>query len=433
MIPGPTCALSCDGPPMSDPTDYTPEYNFSGFQANSPLSPLPATKLDAELANISTAIADHASAIEDVRRSDGALKNNIVTYDSLSKSLQLTFDPTNGDAVAAAIAVAQAAAAAASGSSTSAATSATNAATSAAQAAASAGSVNLTLFLSKAGNLAGIGAPDTARANISAMKTDASDATGRLTRFAANNVVIDWNSATGSGWYTGASAANSPPGFANWVAQVIAVESTGFCTQTAYPYGAATSGHTSDVTPFRRWSYDPGTGRVWTPWESASTVAVGSIHWFSASIAPTGYVKADGSLLSRTTYPALYSYAASSGSFVAEASWSTFNGAYSSGDLTTTFRVPDLRGEFIRGWDNGRGVDAGRPIGSFQGDLLRDHTHPYNNGSNNNGGGGNGGYSGTGNILNQNTNAATTGGVNGGLGGAETRPRNVALLPCIKT
>ncbi|UWU83155.1 hypothetical protein N2605_26910 [Bradyrhizobium yuanmingense] len=109
---------------MSDPTDYTPSYSFSGFRASSPVTPLPASKLDDELARISEAVNDHADAINDVRRSDGALKNNIVAYDSLSRSLQLTFDPTNGEAVAAPIAVAQAAATAASGSATSAGTSA---------------------------------------------------------------------------------------------------------------------------------------------------------------------------------------------------------------------------------------------------------------------------------------------------------------------
>ena len=41
-------------------------------------------------------------------------------------------------------------------------------------------------------------------------------------------------------------------------------------------------------------------------------------------------------------------------------------GSFSSGDLTTTFRLPDLRGEFLRFWDDGRGVDAGRTMGSWQ-------------------------------------------------------------------
>lgn len=36
--------------------------------------------------------------------------------------------------------------------------------------------------------------------------------------------------------------------------------------------------------------------------------------------------------------------------------------------------VPDLRGEFIRGWDNGRGVDVGRSFRSAQGDAIRNIT-----------------------------------------------------------
>jgi microcystin-dependent protein len=37
--------------------------------------------------------------------------------------------------------------------------------------------------------------------------------------------------------------------------------------------------------------------------------------------------------------------------------------------------VPDLRGEFIRGWDHGRGVDAGRGLRSFQNALVGNHQH----------------------------------------------------------
>jgi len=96
------------------------------------------------------------------------------------------------------------------------------------------------------------------------------------------------------------------------------------------------------------------------------------------------------------------------------------------GDGSTTFNVPDLRGEFVRGWDDARGVDSGRVFGSAQTDLLRNHTHDYQapsisasmtTGASNN-------------VL---TSASTaTGNPNGGLGGAETRPRNIALLKCIK-
>ncbi|KGQ55484.1 hypothetical protein IE01_08215 [Gallibacterium anatis DSM 16844 = F 149] len=42
-------------------------------------------------------------------------------------------------------------------------------------------------------------------------------------------------------------------------------------------------------------------------------------------------------------------------------------------------RLPDLRGEFIRGWDNGRGVDSGRSLLSNQGDAIRNITGSINN------------------------------------------------------
>lgn len=41
-------------------------------------------------------------------------------------------------------------------------------------------------------------------------------------------------------------------------------------------------------------------------------------------------------------------------------------------------QLPDLRGEFIRGWDNGRGVDEGRQVLSWQRDSLKSHTHNVN-------------------------------------------------------
>jgi len=69
---------------------------------------------------------------------------------------------------------------------------------------------------------------------------------------------------------------------------------------------------------------------------------------------------------------------AASGNIVSDASWlAGSSGAFSTGDLSTTFRLPDARGEFIRGYDDGRGVDSGRVIGARQADSLKDHTHSY--------------------------------------------------------
>ena len=90
--------------------------------------------------------------------------------------------------------------------------------------------------------------------------------------------------------------------------------------------------------------------------------------------------------------------------------------AYPSGVL------PDLRGEFIRGWDNGRGVDLGRNIGSWQVDELKAHTHKYN-----------GGYK----TANAYANSNNTGFLPAeqesvATGGAETRPRNIAFMYIVR-
>jgi len=69
---------------MADPSKYQPSYNFTDFQTGSPTQPLPAPQVDNELANIATSVNATVDALKDVRRSDGALKNAIVTPDSLS-------------------------------------------------------------------------------------------------------------------------------------------------------------------------------------------------------------------------------------------------------------------------------------------------------------------------------------------------------------
>jgi microcystin-dependent protein len=152
----------------------------------------------------------------------------------------------------------------------------------------------------------------------------------------------------------------------------------------------------------------------------ANNVPAGAINYFAMSTAPTGYLKANGADISRTTYAALF------------AAISTTFGV---GDGSTTFTLPDLRGEFVRGWADGRAVDTGRTFGSAQGEAFASHTHPYTTsyylGSGSPGFDGNaisgnnvqGGFSSFAAIPTQNT---------GGTGGTETRPRNIALLACIK-
>ena len=135
--------------------------------------------------------------------------------------------------------------------------------------------------------------------------------------------------------------------------------------------------------------------------------------------APSGYLKANGAAVSRTVYKALF-----------DAIGVTFGG----GDGSTTFNVPDLRNEFIRGWADGAGVDAARALGTWQVGSVESHTHappagltrPWLSNA----------FSGDGEIDSSNVTGpserSSQPGNTQAYGGVETKPRNVALLACIK-
>lgn len=72
---------------MADPQKYHRGYSFSGYQATNPKQPLPGPRVDDELENIELSIGETIDALEDIRRSDGQLKNGIVTEDSLAPGL----------------------------------------------------------------------------------------------------------------------------------------------------------------------------------------------------------------------------------------------------------------------------------------------------------------------------------------------------------
>ena len=101
-------------------------------------------------------------------------------------------------------------------------------------------------------------------------------------------------------------------------------------------------------------------------------MAISGTGFYSGGAVPVGTVisqagsaslgmdwgEADGGVMSASAYPELFARIGY-----------TFGGA---GDV---FLKPDLRGEFQRGWDDGRGVDAGRVFGSSQSDDNKSHTH----------------------------------------------------------
>lgn len=138
-------------------------------------------------------------------------------------------------------------------------------------------------------------------------------------------------------------------------------------------------------------------------------VPVGSIHAFvTLASVPSDYLVLNGSSFSSVTYPDLFAVLGS-----------------------TT--LPDMRGEFPRAADLGRGVDAGRAVGSWQTDGIKSHSHSYS-----------GAYSPDGQQRNSSgirimadgddsyrTGSFTTANVtNGGIN--ETRPRNIAWVYAIK-
>jgi len=89
----------------------------------------------------------------------------------------------------------------------------------------------------------------------------------------------------------------------------------------------------------------------------ASALPVGSVIAFPVNKVAPGFLELDGSVKSAAAYPDLVTF---------------LGGAFNKGDEGAgNFRLPESRGEFLRGWDHGRGVDVGRAIGSYQLDAMQ--------------------------------------------------------------
>ena len=120
--------------------------------------------------------------------------------------------------------------------------------------------------------------------------------------------------------------------------------------------------------------------------------------WLSTSI-PENHLEIKGQILNKSDYPVFFkNYGITAGQFT----------------------LPNTRGEFVRGFDNGRGIDSDRILGSYQEDDLKAHTHKYFR-DNTGGGAASAGGSNSGNDADT-----------GSTGGIETRPRNIAMIYIIK-
>jgi len=164
-------------------------------------------------------------------------------------------------------------------------------------------------------------------------------------------------------------------------------------------------------------------------------VPSGSVFCIAVASVPSNYLECNGAAVSRTTYSALFA---------------VIGTAYGAGNGSSTFNIPDLRGEFIRGFDNGKGTDSGRAIATAQSSQNKQHNHsasssvsdpghghtmPYTNSDHNDGlvnESGDGGQAGTHNV-NSNTTGISVSTTVANDGGTESRPRNIAMMYVIKT
>lgn len=164
---------------------------------------------------------------------------------------------------------------------------------------------------------------------------------------------------------------------------------------------------------------DDNTGNGRWVLQKQSGVPVGTtIEWRTATV-PDDYLECDGSAISRTTYASLFA---------------VIGTMYGVGDGSTTFNIPDDRGEFKRGFDNTAGNDpdaasradrgdgtTGDNIGTKQSDEIGSHTHSAKTTTNNP------------NVTTGGTAiAGWSDGDTGATGGNETRPRNISVIYCIK-
>lgn len=155
----------------------------------------------------------------------------------------------------------------------------------------------------------------------------------------------------------------------------------------------------------------------------------GSILMWPTGTAPTQWLICDGSAISRTTYADLFA---------------VISDDYGNGDGSTTFNLPDFRGQFPRGIDNGAGIDpdaatrtdrgdgtTGDNVGTKQGDQNESHSHTItvNNGSQvMRNTGANGRQNGISATLTTSTITASA----ANQGGDEARPVNIGMNFIIK-
>lgn len=180
-----------------------------------------------------------------------------------------------------------------------------------------------------------------------------------------------------------------------YIVEITSGAYAGYCRMVTVKSGStitwatAFAGNVPSGVTFKAWtSHASGTGSSGSSGGSGTFGNVGTISMYYGTTPPSGTLELNGGEASRTTFSTLYAFAvANAGTLVSEATWPSGNFTFFGvGDGSTTFRLPDWRGLFGRGLDNGRGVDPSRVLGSYQADAFASHAHNLRM---DNGGGGN--------------------------------------------
>ena len=186
------------------------------------------------------------------------------------------------------------------------------------------------------------------------------------------------------------------------------------------------------------------TARAVTPASLASAASLfvppGAVLPFAMNVVPSGWLAANGTAVSRTLYPALFA---------------AIGTLYGAGNGSTTFALPDLRGYFVRGSGKNEDNTESGTFGTKQADALKSHSHTGSSASagahthsftltsgagDTSQGLANGSASSSNAEKGVTQEASTTGSAGEHThaitinpeGGTETRPKNIALLYCIK-
>lgn len=194
----------------------------------------------------------------------------------------------------------------------------------------------------------------------------------------------------------------------------------------------------------------------------SALIPTGAVSLFCSTFAPTGWLALQGQIVLRSQYPDLWTFAQNSGNITnSDTDWFTLSsyGSFSPGTVATEFRLPDLRGYFVRGSGTNTNGTAANTFGRSQIDALGSHNHTGSGTTNSAGAhthpldrvlswprAGRPAVTEQnqqGNPEDRNAYTLNTGSAGdhthsvslsiNNTGGIETRPKNISLLYCIKT